>query len=106
MPAFAALFGAFFTALGGFLLKLFLAKTALRVVAVAALLSLASGLLVAFNNLIAPFIQAMFSTEYGQFLGLAFPPIAGTVVAALMTGYSLAFAYRVKVRAVKLTASV
>jgi hypothetical protein len=106
MPLFAALFTAFFSSLGVFLAKLFAAKIAIRVVAVTALTALAAAVVTAFNVAVTPFVGAMFSTSYGQFLGLLFPPISGTVIAALMTFWLLVMTYRLQSRAIALTAGV
>lgn len=106
MPIFAALFTAFFSSLGVFLAKLFAAKIAIRVVAVSALTALSAGVFAAFNLAVAPFVQALFSTTYGQFLGLLFPPISGTVCAALMAFWLAVMTYRLQARAIALTAGV
>ena len=39
-----------------------------------------------FTGLIGPWLGTLFSSTYGQLLGLLFPPISGTVVASL-AGY-------------------
>jgi hypothetical protein len=106
MPVFAAFFGALFSALGGFLVKLFLAKVAMRVVAVGALSALTTALLVTFNGWIAPLVAQLFSTQYGQLLGLAFPPIAGSVVSLLLIAFLAVTTYKTQYRAIRLTGSV
>lgn len=106
MPLFAAFFGALFSALGAFLVKIFVAKIAIRVVAVTAILGLYSGLLVVFNALIAPLIAQVFANEYGQFLGLLFPPVAGTILAMLLGFYLTVKTYQLQARAIALTAGV
>lgn len=106
MPIFAQLFAGFMTAIGGFLLKLFVAKVTIRVVAVAAITALGSVLLLTFNNFIAPLVAQAFNTQYGQFLGLAFPPVAGTVLAGLLTLWAACIAYRLHVEAIKMTANL
>lgn len=103
MPLFAALFTAFFQALGLFLAKLFAARLAMRLIGAGIIIGLASGLLAAFNSFIVPLVAALFSTQYGQFLGLAFPPIAGTVLTGLLTLWLAVFTYRLKVRVVEAT---
>lgn len=37
-----------------------------------------------FTVFIAPLISALFSTSYGQVIGLAFPPVSGTVLAGIV----------------------
>lgn len=106
MPLFAAFFGALFSSLGIFLAKMFAAKLAIRVLGVAALTALASGLMVTFNNAIAPLVQQLFQTQYGQFLGLAFPPIAGTVISVYLSVLLAIATYRLQARAVSLTAGM
>lgn len=106
MPALAALVGTLFTSLAGFLIKLFLAKAAIRALGVAALIALAYGLVAAFNTYITPLVSAMFTSQYGQFLGLAFPPIAGTCIATMVAALGTVYVYRLKVRYVSLTAGV
>lgn len=106
MPLFAGLFTAFFSALGLFLAKLFAAKIAIRALGVIALTALSAGLVTAFNVAITPFVSAVFNTSYGQFLGLLFPPIAGTVIAALMAFWTAVMLYRLQARAISLTAGV
>lgn len=103
MPLFAAFFGAFFQALGLFLAKLFAARLAMRLIGVGVLITLSAGLVTAFNEFISPLIAALFSTQYGQFLGLAFPPIAGTVLTGLLSLWLAVFTYRLKVRVVQAT---
>lgn len=106
MPIFAAFFGALFSALGVFLAKMFAARLALRLIGVAALTAMSGALMVTFNNMIAPLVQAAFSTTYGQFLGLAFPPIAGTVLTLYFSAWLAVQTYRMQARAVALTASM
>lgn len=106
MPLFAQFFGALFGALGGFLLKLFAAKIAMRVAGVGLLMALGAGMLTAFNTAIAPLIAQVFSHPFGQFLGLLFPPIAGSILTMLLTAWVSIKTYEVQRRAVELTASL
>lgn len=106
MPIFAAFFGALFSALGVFLAKMFAAKLAIRVLGVAALTALGAGLLTTFNNAIVPLVAALFQTSYGQFLGLAFPPISGTVITVYLSAMLAVATYRLQARAVTLTAGM
>lgn len=106
MPIFSALFTAFFSAFAIFIAKIFAAKIAIRALGVVVLTSLSVGLVTAFNVAVSPFVAAVFSTAYGQFLGLLFPPISGTVIVALLTFWTVVMVYRLQARAVSLTAGV
>lgn len=106
MPLLGALLSTLFTALGGFMVKVFLARLAIRIAAVAAIVAAGSALMLTFNSYVAPIIGALFSTQYGQFLGLAFPPIAGTCIAAFMGVWLACATYRLQVRAINATAGM
>ena len=106
MPIFAALFGAFSTAFGLLIAKVVAVKVAARAMGVAAFVLLSLALVATFNTAISPLVGALFSTQYGQFLGLLFPPIAGTVTATLMSFWLVVMAYRLQTRAIALTANV
>lgn len=106
MPFLAQLFTGLFGGLVTWLLGTFTAKVAVRVAAAAAMLFLATGLFTAFNLLISPWIGQLFNTQYGQFLGLIFPPVAGTVITGLMGLFLAVKVYHLQQRAVAITASV
>lgn len=106
MPLFAAFFGSLFSALSVFLAKMFAARLAIRVVGIFAMISIMGVLFKAFNDFIAPLVQQLFATEYGQFLGLAFPPVSGTIVTGLTALWMACATYSMQARAIKLTASL
>lgn len=106
MPLFAAFFGALFSSLGVFLAKIFAAKLAIRVAGVAVLVALSGGLVATFNAMIVPLLSLLFSTQYGQFIGLAFPPISGTIMTTYMTAVLAVGTYKLQSRAVALTANM
>lgn len=106
MPLLATMITTLFTALATFLAKLFLAKLAIRVAAVAAIIAVGSSLMVTFNSYLAPLVAQMFQSEYGQFIGLAFPPIAGTCVAAISALWVACTTYAIQVRAIRVTADM
>lgn len=106
MPIFAAFFGALFSALGVFLAKLFAAKLAIRLAAVAVLVALATGLVNTFNGYISPLLHMLFNTSYGQFIGLAFPPISGTIITLYMSAVLAVGTYKLQARAVSLTGNL
>lgn len=106
MPALALMIQTLFSALAVFLAKLFLAKLAIRIAAVAAIVACGTALMTAFNSQIAPMVAAMFNTQYGQFLGLAFPPIAGTCMMAITAVWLACTTYSLQVRAIKVTADM
>lgn len=106
MPAFAALIPALFGALATFLAKLFAVRLAIRVAAVATLIGCSAILMTTFNGVVAPLVAAAFSTSYGQVLGLAFPPIAGTCLAGIGLVWSACLLYGLQKRAILTTAGM
>jgi len=49
---------------------------------------------IGFSYMVAPWWNAWTSTGYGAVVGLAFPPVAGPVVQALVTFWGCVIAYR------------
>lgn len=84
MPAL----GLLLQGLMGNMYALFLAlSSAKQVVRVSAMLILAAAYVacaVAFTLFIDPLIGVLFSTAFGMLLGLAFPPVSGTVIAGIV----------------------
>lgn len=106
MPALALFLSTIFQAIAAFMLKMFLAKLSLRIVGYGLLIGLSTAMVAGFNGYIAPLVGQIFATQYGQFIGLAFPPIAGTCIATLVAAMGAVFAYRLKVRLVTQTTGV
>jgi len=104
MPILGGLLVSLFTGLGGLFSAIFGAQIALRLAAVTAFLGFGVVLLGVFNTLVAPIAAAVFSTDFGQLLGLAFPPIAGTCLAAISAVWSACALYGVQRRALSLLA--
>lgn len=86
MPLFATLFHAIGTALFSLIAGITGAKIATRLAAVAALATIYVSCVVYFTTIIGPWMTGIFSSQYGQLLGLLFPPISGTILASL-AGY-------------------
>lgn len=84
------LFGTLLASLGGAIYSLMVAmvgaKLAARMAAVFFLAGIYISCVIFFTGLIGPWLGTLFSSTYGQLLGLLFPPISGTVVASL-AGY-------------------
>lgn len=58
-------------------------KNAIRLTAVATLATIYLSCVIYYSEMIVPWLTGVFSTAYGAFLGLLFPPISGTVLASL-----------------------
>ena len=102
MPLFAALLAGFFPALTAFLLRIFAAKLVMLTIGLGLLSALGYGFVQFFSQTVSPLIGSLFTTQYGQFLGLAFPPAAGTCVVTMLSAFVFVSAYKLKVRYVKL----
>lgn len=104
MPILAGLLASLFTGLGGLFSAIFGAQIAVKLAAVAAFVGFGVVLLGVFNTLVAPIAAAVFSTAYGQLLGLAFPPIAGTCLAAVAAVWASCGLYGIQRRALSMVA--
>jgi hypothetical protein len=102
MPILGQLLVSIFGGLSALLTGIFGAKVAIRVAAFSAFLGFGAALLLVFNTVVSPLVGGMFSTSYGQLLGLAFPPISGTCVAAIASVWSACALYGVQRRALGL----
>lgn len=80
-------------------------KIATIAIAVAAFALALTALMLMFNTVVAPLVQSMFSTSFGQFIGLAFPPISGTCMTAITTAWGGCALYKLKVQSIKMSAS-
>lgn len=105
MPLLGALISSLFGGIASFIALFWAKKISVSVLAVAAFALAFAALMVMFNLLVAPLVGAMFSTQYGQFLGLAFPPIAGTCMTSIATAWGGCALYKLKMQSIKLTAS-
>jgi hypothetical protein len=104
MPILGGLLVSLFTGLGGLFTAMFGAQVAVRLAAVAAFLSFGVVLLALFNSLVAPIAAAVFSSQYGQFIGLAVPPIAGTCLATVAALWAACGLYGIQRRALSMVA--
>lgn len=84
MPVFAALFLSIFNKVWSMVVFYLGARLAIRVGIILGLAGLYVAGLASFNAFVQPLLSALFNTQYGQLLGLIFPPIAGTVIAGLI----------------------
>ena len=105
MPLLAGLISSLFGGIASFLALFWAKKISVSVLGVAAFAAALVALLAVFNALVAPLVAAMFSTQYGSFIGLAFPPIAGTCLASLGACWSACALYKLKMQSIRLTAS-
>lgn len=96
----ANLFGGVITGLAASFTK----KVANTAIAVTALVAAGAALMVLFNTTVAPLAASMFGTAYGQFIGLAFPPISGTCVAAYIAVWVGCNTYKLVQRTVAVSA--
>lgn len=58
-------------------------RTAIRITAVGTLATIYLSCVIYFTQVIGPWLAGVFSTAYGQLLGLLFPPISGSILAGL-----------------------
>lgn len=100
MPILGTLLLNLFTGLAGGIASWFVQRTATRVAVSAALVFTAGALMVLFNAIVSPLVATMFATQYGQFLGLAFPPIAGTCLASITATWVGCATYKLRERAI------
>lgn len=105
MPIFAALVQSLFGAAALFLAQLWAKKVAVAALAVGAFAVALSVLMVVFNALVSPYLASMFQSQYGQFLGLAFPPIAGSCMASIGSCWAACGLYKLKMQSIKMSAS-
>lgn len=105
MPLLAGLISGLVGNVLAFLAQMWTKKVAVAGLAIAAFALALTALMVVFNALVAPLVQSMFSTAYGQFIGLAFPPISGTCMTSIATCWGACALYKLKVQSIKMSAS-
>jgi hypothetical protein len=98
MPLFAALVKGLFGSAISVMLALAAARESIRLSGVLLLAAVYLVAVVAYSTFISPLLSSLFATSYGQVIGLAFPPIAGTVITGLSALWVTLLAKRYIVR--------
>lgn len=102
MPLFSQLVAGLFQVLGAFFGRYLSAQVALRLAAVTSFVALGGALVAAWRAVVVPWVAALFATSYGQWLGLAFPPVAGSVMVGCAAVWLACTAYRLQSSALRL----
>jgi len=105
MPIFAELLEGLLTSIYKLIAGLVGEKSAISLLAVTTIGSLYVASVVAFSSMISPWLSSVFDSQYGQLLGLLFPPVSGTILASLATYWTLIISYRYASSMTKLTMS-
>lgn len=105
MPILGNLLASLFGALIGGLGKDAARKTAVLIASLASFAAATGVLMALFRQQVAPMVGAMFSTQYGQFIGLAFPPVAGNCLASIAACWVGCAVYRAHLRITQTAAS-
>lgn len=93
MPILTAIIGGLFAEMFSFFVKFATRKIATALTFGTLMSALYAGLLLCFKQVISPFVSLTFRTAYGQALGLAFPPIAGTCLVAVAASWACCAAF-------------
>ena len=88
MPLLAQLFATIFAQAGAIITAILTVLIGLKLLKITALATLYIATVIAFTAFVHPLMQSIFSSPYGQLLGLVFPPISGTVLTGLGLLYS------------------
>ncbi len=102
MPLLAKLLTLVGASIFGLISSMFGAKIAVRLIAVATLAALYGASVVLFTTTITPWLSGVFTSPYGQLLGLLFPPAAGTVLASLSAYWIVVAGQRYTARLVRM----
>lgn len=94
MPLLGKLLAGILTSIFGIFGALVGAQYAVRLAGVASVAALYVASVALFSATIGPWIGSLFNTQYGQLLGLLFPPAAGTVLAALALYWASVMAFK------------
>lgn len=105
MPLLGALLTSLFSGLAAWLAQYLTKKVVTVGLAVAAFAVTLGVLMAFFATVVSPLVGSLFSTAYGQFLGLAFPPMAGTCLAAISASWTACALYKLKIQSIKMSAS-
>jgi len=105
MPLLAKLIANLFGGVAAYFASFLTFKIATTAAAVAAFALSLVALMLAFNTIVSPLVAQMFSTQFGQFMGLAFPPAAGTCLAAISATWAACALYKLKIQSIKMSAS-
>jgi hypothetical protein len=100
MPGLGALVSALFVGLIDFFVTFVGRKLSVVLSSITMLGIVTAALLATFNALIVPLAAKAFSTEVGQFLGLAFPPVAGDCMAVMAAIWAACTLYAWQVKAI------
>lgn len=106
MPLLAGLLQSLFGGLAAFLAGEASKRATMALLVSTGLVLASAALLTAFNLAVKPLVAAMFSTQFGQFIGLAFPPIAGNCLAAIGGTWAACGAYKLKVVSIRASAGL
>lgn len=104
MPLLATFLGNLFAGFATWLAQFFSKQVAARVAGGAALVAIVAALMLVFNTAVAPLVAQAFSTSYGQVIGLAFPPVAGTCLSTITTVWLACASYKLQQRVIGMTA--
>lgn len=102
MPLLGALIISLASGIATFFVQFLTRKLAIAAAAVAAFGLVTTALLAGFNALVAPLVGQLFMTSYGQVIGLAFPPVAGSCMAVIGICWGACTLYKWQVGAIKL----
>jgi hypothetical protein len=93
MPLLAGLLVSLFSGLASFLVTFLSKKVAFGLAAATTLAGLYGAMVVFMNNAVNPLLGALFNTQYGQFIGLAVPPLAGTCLGIIASTWAACTLY-------------
>ena len=93
MPILAGLLVSLFSGLASFLVTFLSKKVAVGLAAAATLGGLYGALVVFMNSAVNPLLGALFNTQYGQLIGLAVPPLAGTCLGIIASTWAACTLY-------------
>lgn len=104
MPVLGALIQALFGGVAAWFASALAKRLAIAAAAIAGLATITAALLAVYQAAVSPLIEQAFATQYGQVIGLAFPPVAGNCLAALGVCWAAGVVYRWKLAAIRISA--
>lgn len=105
MPLLGALLVTLFGGIFASLAKDAGRKAAVMAMAIAGVVAMVALLMAFFNQTVSPLAQQMFQTQYGQYMGLAFPPVAGTCLAAITATWIACGTYKIRMKIIAISAA-